>query len=125
MIAGCEHGRVVKVLAHVTAESLFDGHQACEGRAQPVGRVGDVEGIIAKDVHDNVGWTEEYPNALLVVMAVFVLPESKQYCRRDGRCETRCLQVGRGWSRLSRARRRIPLHCIYTNWPRVGKDTEE
>lgn len=85
MIAGCEHGRVVKVLAYVTAEGLFDGHQACEGSAQPVGRVGDVEGFIAKDVHDNVGYTEGYTDTWLVVMAAFVLPGSIVEEAEDGR----------------------------------------
>lgn len=43
MIAGSDHWRVVEVLADVTAEGLFDLHEAGEGRSDPVSRVRDVK----------------------------------------------------------------------------------
>lgn len=49
MAARRNHWGVVKVFADMTSQRLFDGHQACQRRSQPVGWVGYVVGIILCD----------------------------------------------------------------------------
>lgn len=49
MAARRNHWGVVKVFADMASQRLFDRHQACQRRSQPVGWIGNVEGIVLCD----------------------------------------------------------------------------